>query len=172
MELLSEGTRRALSRWDGRPRQLLALLCAAAAVVALLGSGGAESGDAARAPVDHPAADLAAGSLTAGYVAAVLPAGPAALAIAPGDRVDVYAAVDGAAGLIDGGSPKPAADLIASDARILSIAPLSPDRAGAGEPAGYVVVELPDAAARDLAARAGARLTLVVRARDGTGTND
>ncbi|MCW2603890.1 MAG: hypothetical protein JWN61_2025, partial [Pseudonocardiales bacterium] len=64
MELLSDGTRRALTRWDGRPRQIAALLCAAlAALLALTGGGeDVDRGAGSAASVDGTAG---AGPLTA-----------------------------------------------------------------------------------------------------------
>lgn len=153
MELLSDGTRRALARWDGRPRQIAALVCAALAALLAL-TGGSESRPEVigrGAPAAGPAAELGSG-----YVAAVLPAGPASLLIAPGDHVDVYATLPDL--------PGAAAQCLVRDARVMST---SPNRRGPVEASGYVVLELTEQAASALAGVADARLTVVVRARDG-----
>ena len=154
MELLSDGTRRALARWDGRPRQILALACLAlAALLALTGGEPAPTQPPAAAATD-PAEGLAPG-----HVAAVVPAGAASLLVARGDIVDVYAAP-----LDLTGGP---AQLLAAAARVLSVTPTPSSRAAAGQATGYVVLELTDDAAGALAGAADARLTVVVRARDG-----
>ena len=149
MPLLSEPTRRALARVDGRPRRILALVCAGLAALLALTGGGSPAADPAPAAVD--AAPTAAG---AGFVAAAVPAGAAGLVAAAGDRVDVYAA------RLDLGPAPPA--LLASDVRVLDV--VAPARAG--EPGGYLVIELSNGQARDLAAAADAALTVVVRGRD------
>jgi hypothetical protein len=157
MDLLSHGTRRALARWDGRTRQVAALLCAALAALLALTGGSDRRPDVASASTAGPAGP--SDDLEPGYVAAVLPAGPASLIIAAGDRVDVYAALadlDGAAGR-----------RLATAARVLSTSPTPQTRGGSTEATGYVVVELTEQAASALASVGGARLTLVVRARDG-----
>lgn len=157
MDLLSDGTRRALARWDGRPRQIAALLCASLAALLAL-TGGADDGRG-EVPSDPVAAAPAApaDSLEPGAVAAVLPAGAATLAIGPGDYVDVYAAMP------DPGAP---AVQLAAAARVLAV-PAAASRGGSGEAAGYIVVELTESAALALAGAADARLTVVVRARGG-----
>lgn len=176
MQLLSEGTRRALSRWDGRPRQALALLCAAAAALLALAGGPGEGSGGGAGPAAAAGGEAAgaAGGLAAGYVAAVVPAGPAVLAVAAGDRIDVYAATDGDLAALDEqgrylaeASGEPGAELVASAARVLMLARPGADRFGSGQDTGYLVLEVTDTAARALAAHAGTRLTLVVRARDG-----
>lgn len=155
MELLSAGTRRSLARWDGRPRQVAALLCAALAALLAL-TGGSDRPDVVSAPAT---ATAPADDLQPGHVAAVLPAGPASLLIVPGDRIDVFAAMPD----LDGAG----AQRLAMAARVLSTSPTPSNRRGSGESGGYVVVELTEAAASALASAVDARLTLVVRARDG-----
>jgi hypothetical protein len=157
MDLLSDGTRRALVRWDGRPRQIAALLCAVLAALLALTGGSDRGSDVASASAAGPAGP--ADDLEPGYVAAVLPAGPASLIIAAGDHVDVYAAMPD----LDGA----AAQHLATAARVLSTSPTPVTRGGSVDATGYVVVELTDQAASALASVAGARHTLVVRARDG-----
>lgn len=107
-----------------------------------------------------------------GFVAALVPAGPAAAVLQPGDRVDIYAArqsFDGidafdGGGSLDGGGEGGLAALVAADALVLSIT--APAGAGGASPSGGggVVVQVDDATAARLAGAVDATLTVVARA--------